>query len=250
MPNGIIEESNLQNIATAIRNKNGLTTSYTVSSMVGAINAFTKTGYNMNDVAQKRIAGNISGSASLISDYAFYNCSALTTISFPNCTSIGSYAFQSCSALTTVSFPSCTFIGSYAFYSCRTLTTANFPVCTSIGNSGFYNCSSLTTASFPVCTSIGSSAFRDCRVLTTASFPMCTNIGGQAFQYCYRLISLYLNSVTQVPTLGATAFSSTPIGGYSTTAGRYGSVFVPASLYNSFLTATNWSSISARIVSV
>jgi hypothetical protein len=46
-------------------------------------------------------------------------------------------------------------------------------------------------------------------------------------------------------------FYSTPIGGRTTsTGGVYGSVFVPSSLYSSFITATNWTSISARIVSV
>jgi hypothetical protein len=96
-------------------------------------------------------------------------------------------------------------------------------------------------------------AFQSCISLTTASFSKCSYIGGSVFSDCYNLISLYLNSVSSVPTLdGATSrvFYSTPIGGYSDIAGRYGSVYVPSSLYNSFLTATNWSSIAARIVSV
>jgi hypothetical protein len=53
-----------------------------------------------------------------------------------------------------------------------------------------------------------------------------------------------------VPTLSTNVFDSTPIGGYSTSAGQYGSVYVPASLYNDFIVAENWSSISSRIVSV
>jgi len=64
------------------------------------------------------------------------------------------------------------------------------------------------------------------------------------------LVSLYITSVTRVPTLGAGAFSSTPIGGYSAKAGRYGSVYVPSSLVNSFKTATNWAAVSSRIVGV
>jgi len=56
--------------------------------------------------------------------------------------------------------------------------------------------------------------------------------------------------VSSVPTLGLSAFASTPIGGYSDSAGQYGSVYVPASLYSSFLTANNWSLISSRIASV
>ena len=44
---------------------------------------------------------------------------------------------------------------------------------------------------------------------------------------------------------------STPISNYtSSTGGVYGSIYVPASLYNDYVTDTNWSAYSARIVSV
>ena len=38
----------------------------------------------------------------VIGNYAFYSCSALTSVSFPVATSIGNSAFSSCSALTTM----------------------------------------------------------------------------------------------------------------------------------------------------
>ncbi len=79
---------------------------------------------------------------------------------------------------------------------------------------------------------------------------MCSSIGGSAFGSCYNLIRLYLTSVTAVPSLGTYAFSSTPIGGYSASAGQYGSVYVPTSLVDAFKVATNWSSIADRIVGV
>ena len=52
-----------------------------------------------------------------IGDYAFYECSGLTSVIIPNSvTSIGSYAFDGCSGLTSVTIPnSVTSIGSYAF---------------------------------------------------------------------------------------------------------------------------------------
>ena len=77
--------------------------------------------------------------------YAFAKCSALTSVSFPNCTSISAYAFQYCSALTSVSFPSCTSIGYSAFQYCSTLTSVSFPNCTSMSNNVFANCSALTS---------------------------------------------------------------------------------------------------------
>jgi hypothetical protein len=73
-------------------------------------------------------------------------------------------------------------------------------------------------------------------------------IGSYAFRSCYKLVSLYLTGVTAVPTLSASAFVSTPIGGYTASAGKYGSIYVPSSLVASFKAAANWSSVSARIV--
>ena len=88
-------------------------------------------------------------------------------------------------------------------------------------------------------------------MLGTVTMPIVKTIGREAFAYCRNLVELHLESVPSVPTLeNSSVFASTPIGGYSASAGRYGSVFVPASLYESFLTATNWSSIASRIVSV
>jgi hypothetical protein len=93
-------------------------------------------------------------------------------------------------------------------------------------------------------------AFNDCRNLATVSAPVCKTISASAFQNCYHLISLYLTGVSAVPSLSTNAFSRTPIGGYSASAGQYGSVFVPASLVDAFKVATNWSSIADRIVGV
>ena len=79
-----------------------------------------------------------------IGDYAFYNCSALTTLDFPAVKSIGIYAFAFCSALTTLDFPAVTSIGDYAFNNCSALTTLDFPAVTRIGIYAFKLCSKLT----------------------------------------------------------------------------------------------------------
>ena len=55
--------------------------------------------------------------------YAFRYCTSLTSVSFPNATSIGEYAFDSCSKLTSVSFPNATSIGGFVFRDCSKLTT-------------------------------------------------------------------------------------------------------------------------------
>lgn len=230
-------------------------------------------GYTADEIAMRTISGVVSGSASRVREHAFISCHSITGASFPSATHIGFSAFYSCTALDTISFPMVNTIGAEAFVGCVALTEANFPAATSIWSSAFNHCtaltelsfpnvasieicafeycSTLTSANFPAATRIGRSAFLACSALTTVSLPHLKSLGDYAFRSCRKLLSLYILSVSAIPSVGSSTFYSTPIGGYTTyTSGEYGSVFVPSSLYNSFLTAANWSRISARIVSV
>ena len=241
----------LTSIANAIRSKGGTTASLAFpSAFINAVNALK----DPSSYIDGTITSAQNASLSSIPAYAFYYCSSLVTISFPACVTIGDNAFTRCTSLVIASFPKCTKIGSNAFGDCWNLTTAYFPLVTEIGTLGlgspiFDYCIRLTTISFPACTLIGSMAFRSCSALATASFPKCSIIGYSAFQNCYKLISLYLMNPSVV-SLDAGAFSSTPIGGYSTSAGKLGSVFVPASLLAAYKTANFWSNISNRIVGI
>ena len=243
-----VNGSDLVSIASVIRSKTG--TTGPLSFPNGFVDAFLPTVELGPEGLFGELSGRLACDASVVRGYAFCGCSDLTSVKFPSCTSIGNNAFRSCRSMTSASFPICTTIGSHAFYACYSLTSANFPSCTTIGSNAFCYCFDMTSANFPICTSIGDGAFYPCYGLISANFPICTSIGNDAFHSCCNLVSLYLTSVPSVPTLGDSVFTTTPIGGYSASAGRYGSVYVPASLYSSFLTATNWSSISSRIVSV
>ena len=80
-----------------------------------------------------------------IRNFAFEDCSSLTTVIIPEnsqLTSIGDYAFRSCSRLTAITIPaSVTSIGSSAFDGCSSLTAINIPEgVTSIGNWAFSEC--------------------------------------------------------------------------------------------------------------
>ncbi|CDD18592.1 cell surface protein [Prevotella sp. CAG:732] len=107
----------------------------------------------------------------VIGEYAFENCSGLTSVTFPSSvTSIGEYAFSGCSGLTSVTIPSSvTSIGSSAFSGCSGLTSVTIPSSvTSIGWSAFSGCSGLTSVTIPSSvTSIGDSAFEGCSGLTS-----------------------------------------------------------------------------------
>ena len=141
----------------------------------------------------------IPDGVAIIGNYAFQNCSSLTSVKIPDSvTSIGNQAFSGCGNLTSVTIPdSVTSIGSFAFSGCSNLTSINIPESvTSIGNYVFGNCSSLTSIHIPEgVTSIGSSAFYGCSSLTSVKIPdSVTSIGNQAFSDCRSLYAIYNNS--------------------------------------------------------
>ncbi|MBC2727058.1 InlB B-repeat-containing protein [Desulfosporosinus sp.] len=144
-----------------------------------------------------------------IGNQTFFGCTGLKTANFPKAETIGSNAFSNCS-LETADFPATTSIGASAFFPIITLETANFPAATKIENSAFARCTSLTTANFPVATSIEGGAFYGCISLTTANFPMLTSIGTGAFYDCSELVILKLPALS--PTVAdVNAFEGGPL---------------------------------------
>ena len=115
-----------------------------------------------------------------IGEYAFHDCSGLTSLTLPaGITRIGSYAFEGCSGLTSLTLPDCiTSIGDDAFWGCSGLTSLTLPATiTSIGNCAFYICSGLTSLTLPDgITSIGYSAFEGCSRLKEVRFCINDNL--------------------------------------------------------------------------
>ena len=152
----------------------------------------------------------INDGVTSIGNYAFEDCSSLTSIEIPNSvTSIGGQAFSNCSSLTSIEIPDgITSIEGGAFEYCSSLTSVTIPnSVTSIGGQTFQNCSSLTSVTIPnSVTSIGNDAFYNCSGLTSIEIPnSVTSIGGEAFSGCSSLTSVTIpNSVTSI---GSSAFS-------------------------------------------
>ncbi|MDO4200641.1 MAG: leucine-rich repeat domain-containing protein [Bacteroidales bacterium] len=173
-----------------------------------------------------------------IDDYAFYDCSGLTSIEFPaSVTSIGPSAFEGCSVLTSIEIPaSVTSISAGAFYNCTCLSSVTFAPGSkleSIGDVAFalngISNGNLTSIVIPASvTSIGVSAFMFRTELTSVTFASgsklesmreiafaltgltsveipasVTSIGTSAFNSCSNLASVKLNSN---PTIGNDAF--------------------------------------------
>ena len=151
----------------------------------------------------------ISNSVTSIGEYAFYDCSGLTSITIPDSvTSIGKYAFYYCSGLTRITIPDgVTSIGVSAFYGCTKLTSITIPDgVTSIGGSAFWDCYGLTSITIPdSVTSIGGSAFYGCTKLTSITIPdSVTSIGYRAFFRCTGLTRITIGS--GVTSIGERAF--------------------------------------------
>ena len=181
-----------------------------------------------------------------IGEHAFASCS-FTSIAIPESViNIGENVFSACSSLTSIVVESgntkydsrnncnaiiesatntlvagcqnttipntITSIGNSAFWCCYSLTSITIPnSVTSIGGNAFSYCSSLTSITIPnSVTSIGGYAFFYCSSLTSITIPnSVTSIGDSSFRHCSSLASVYVEAQTP-PTLGTTAFNSSP----------------------------------------
>ena len=144
-------------------------------------------------------------SVTSIGNYAFRNCSGLTSITIPNSvTSIGNYTFYNCSGLTSITIPnSVTSIGDEAFWDCTGLKSVNYNAenCTSMGSyyrPVFSGCSKLKTLNIGnKVKAIPSYAFYGCTRLTSVTIGnSVTLIGEGAFYDCSGLTEVNISNLS------------------------------------------------------
>lgn len=156
----------------------------------------------------------IPGSVIRIADWAFWDCSGLTSVTITDgVTSIGDYAFGLCHSLTNVTIGnSVTSIGGDAFDLCSGLTSVAIGnSVTSIGSDAFSNCSGLTNVMIGnSVSSISSYVFVGCSGLknVTVGYSV-TNIGLFAFSFLTNLHQAFFlgNAPTVNGGLGSTDIS-------------------------------------------
>lgn len=135
-----------------------------------------------------------------ITDYAFYNCTNLKSITLPeSIVSIGEYAFQK-SGLTEVVIPdNVKSIGASAFTECSGLVSVSLPRNLSlIRMNTFWNCTGLQSVTFPEdLETIGTFAFAKCTSLKKVDLPATlTILENGAFKFCENLMDIYCRAMT------------------------------------------------------
>ena len=238
-----IIESVKTDIKTAIENKGVDMTGVSFpgyASKIGEISGGG--GWDQKSITEGTIKIiNLDNSASFVASYAFQNNAKIKTVNLPYATTVGNNAFYRCTLLSQVSLPVCSHIGDNAFQYCRSLSQVDFPVCSHIGNGTFWSCRSLSQLNLPVCRYIGDIAFQNCSSLSQVDLSVCSHIGDAAFQNCYSLSIITIGYSSVCGLIGSNVFNNTKI------TSSTGSIYVPASLVDSYKLANNWSYFSTQI---
>ena len=151
------------------------------------------TGFTQKDLTEKTIdIINLNNSASFVAETAFKDNKQIQTVYLPNCVTVNNWAFGNCTYITSVNLPNCTiFSGSNQFYYNESLSQIYVPLLKNVPNAAFGNCYNLTSIDLPEVTYIGSSAFLSCSSLSQINIPKVSIISQYAFSGCSALKSIY-----------------------------------------------------------
>jgi hypothetical protein len=158
------------------------------------------------------------GLVNIINNTAFFGCTALSYIEFPNVTNIISSSaggtagtFQNCTSLISFSTPKLVTLSGTgsAFFGCTSLISLSFPLSnTSIPTTTFYNCSSLTLVDININGNVGVLAFAGTKI-TSINLSNATSIGNDCFNSVTTLVgAINANLCTN---LGSNSFKNTRI---------------------------------------
>lgn len=234
----LITESNLENIADAIRAKNGGVTTYTPAQMSDAIDELPDANEFYDLILSLFFHSNQSRNVSITCDMRLirdaYRAHNLSDVSVP---------YRLCrnnQDITTVIIPTSVRF-SYAdaaFAGCTSLTDITFiddggTALASISTGAFGNCTALTSVTLPnTVTSIASGAFSNCSTLATVDLPASLLTIADAFGSC--AITSMICRATTPPTLSAGDF------GANAFAATY-TIYVPSGTLATYEAATGWS---------
>ena len=173
-----------------------------------------------------------------LNNYAFFGSGLkkATPENFPKVKTLTGSVFRT-SKVTEVDFPLVT--GSTSdLYGCKQLVRANFPNATTLGSLNL--CSALTELNAPLVKAVGGNVLRGCSVLPKVDFHKVTSLGNFAMADSPKLVTV----IIRTPTV-ATMSNTNALGGQFKTGAGY--IYVPATLVESYKSATNWSTFAEHI---
>ena len=182
-----------------------------------------------------------------INDHSFSYCYSLTRLTIPNTENISEYMCRSDYFMVHIYLPdNLTQIHGYSFDNCYSLKEINIPsLVNSIGECAFSNCESLTEIDISNCTNFqtfGEEAFSGCSALLRVTLANNAEIPAWAFSGCSGVKYYDFTACSAVPTLSnINAFEEISYGC---------KILVPASLHDTWIAATNWSTLASHIVAV
>ena len=207
-----------------------------------------------------------------MSNTVFSDCKALENVSVPKLKMINGGAFYGCKQLSSFSAPELAFVsGNNTFAGCTKLNNFYAPKLTNVVTYMFQS-TSLASFDFDNIVEIGASAFAYCGYLKKVNlahisylhvgvFANCIQLskallqqtffsftGGDCFSNCQKLESVYMFAKAVVNMTQSDNFRHGPMGSSSYLSGRYGSIYVPASLVSNYQNHSVWSWYSDRFV--
>lgn len=213
---------------------------------------------NASSINYYCISARIGNNISTINNKAFNLCASLSKVVIPNTvTSIGSMAFNSCVDIKAIVFPnSVASLSGTAFSDCwgtknivlpkSMETNVSFINCYSVeyvsipdGVKGsFSNCYLLKKISIPNNSTQNVGSFASCYLLEEIIFsPNISSITDLAFDNCFVLRKYDFSKHTSVPFLESPLSEINPLA----------KIIVPDSLYDEWISATNWSTYANYI---
>ncbi len=267
MPKVLVTEEYLEDIADAIRAKNGTQNKYKPSQMADAIDAISGGGTSPTGTKEISITQNVSadngydglsqvtvnpipssyvqpsGSLSItdndtydVSQYA----SAIVNVSGSGGIPKSDFADFLAGDLVDLDFSGVTKLRDYAFRGAK-LSNAFFPNLISIGTYVLYG-AQITTGAIvlPALTSLPNHALRSTGASLTGVDTAASTINSNSLNGCSALTKLVLRSPTVANLVAVSAFQSTPFDN----GGTGGTIYVPEALKSSYQTATNWSTLN------
>lgn len=240
----LYSDTAIQDIADAIRSKNGSSDTYTVAEMAQAIEDIETGGggYDIDDIVNRTPEGAFTLTTASVYERALFKYAHITSLESTTVRTLQNYACASMTRLVSVNFPNANAgVGTYTFQDCSALTNVHLPEAKTFGGYNFYNCSSLVTLALPSITSgTGADFIRGCSKLTTLDLGAPTQLPALSLRNAGVFSTLILRKESAITTLAnVSAFSSTPFA----SGGSGGTLYVPQALISSYQSATNWSTI-------